>query len=373
MRTKNNNWIKLFVFIAILFCMKGCRKSADVAAKKETHQQNTAQKQTVTQEQTDISDKAVAIVGDDVITADALENYLILQPIPDYVQDVGKIVDSRLDELIVSELLSHEALRVQLNERPDVRYRIQQLLAHSLIEEMVNKPVYEDKITDQELQAYYIEYINEFKRPAMVRLSDIFIAVDPKTAEKERKERLELAERILIDARKAYGRVAFGKLVLKYSDTPVIYEKGNTGYFDINGSPVGIEVTMAKEAFKLQRIGQVADKIIKTTDGYHIIMLSGKRDALDNPLSKIKGQLTQRIRREKLETARKQYIEELKSKANITVNTDMVKTIAKQLNEKISQQRKTRSGSFPALPPVAPSKTAMPRGPRANKKKKQSL
>ncbi len=97
-------------------------------------------------------------------------------------------------------------------------------------------------------------------------------------------------------------------------------------------------------------------------------MLSRRRGAMNKPLAKIKSQLTQRIRREKLKTAQKQYIEQLKSKADITVNTEMVEKIAEQLNKKITRQRNSKPGSFPASPAVMPPKTATRRGPGGNTK-----
>ena len=312
------------------------------------------------------AEEIIAQVDDERIDVRYLTSYLSTRPLPDYVQDVGKIVESRLDELIINEVLSQEALRIQLDQRPDVRYRIQQLLAQSVIEEMVNKPVYENKITDQELQAYYDEHINEFKRPAQVRLSDIFVSLDPNMTENQRKEKLELAENILADAKKAYGRVAFGKLVLKYSDSPSVSSSLNTSFFDIQGNPIGLDTILAVEAFKLEKTGQVVEHVIETNDGFHIIMLSGKRDALDKSLSKVKTQLTQRIRREKLEQHRRQYIDNLKANTRITVATDVVEGLTERLNEKITQQRTARPGSFPTLPSVAPQKTVLSRRPGDN-------
>lgn len=351
-------WLKVIVIIAMMLCISGCKKSADVAAVEVGgKQQSCPQKQAIVQ-----------VDGTD-IDPGYFEQFLDTRPVPDHSAVDTKMIRSRLDELVTGEVLYAEAIRLGLDKQPQLRFRISQMLAQVLLEEKVNKPIYEKEITDKEVQTYYDKHIDEFKRGEQVRIADIYIAVDPKATKKEQNEKLQLANNILAQAKQTTGRIGFGKLIMEHSDTPTGYEKGNTGYFDITGKPIGIDTAIVTEAFKLQKIGQVADVVIKTADGYHVIMLSRRRAAIDTPLAKIKSQLTQRIRREKLETARKHYIEELKSKANITVNTDMVKTIAKQLNEKISKQRKARSGSFPALPPVAPSKTAMPRGPRANKKK----
>jgi len=309
--------------------------------------------------------KIVARVGEQSIDKDYLTSYLSTRPLPAYSQVTAKTVEKRLEELITGEVLYKEAFRIGLDRRPEIRLQIQQILAQNLLEEKVNKPVRERKITDRELQACYNEHIDEFRRPAQVRLADTFISVAPAAASGQRKQKKELAEKVLAEVLAHKDeRLGFGKRILKYSDTPEKYPKGNTGFFDIQGKPVGLDPSLAREAFKLEKVGQVYDHIIKTADGYHIIMLAGRREALHIPFERVKEQLRRRIYRERIALAQNEYIESLKQKCRIKINQDVFDGLVREQEAKAEAVEVGRKGSFPAFPNDANVPPREPRGPR---------
>jgi peptidyl-prolyl cis-trans isomerase C len=343
-------------FLAILFCVvMVCLwvDSASAAAEKSKNSMSVS------------AQDIVAQVGDESIDTDYLKSYLSTRPVPAYSQVSSKTVEQRLEELIASEVLYRQALRINLDKDPEIRHRIQQILAQSLLEEMVNKSVREREITEQELQAYYNEHIDEFQRPAQVRLADIFISVSPAAASGQRKQKKEQAEKVLTEVlAHQEERLGFGKRILKYSDTPGKYHKGNTGFFDIEGKPVGLDRNLAREAFKLEKTGQVCDHIIKTADGYHIIMLTGRREPINIPFERVKQQLRQRIYRERIELAQTEYIESLKQKCRIKINQDVFDEFVKEQQAKAKAIEVGRKGGFPAFPRDVNVPLRKPRGPR---------
>ena len=135
------------------------------------------------------------------------------------------MVRGRLDELVTSEVLYAEAMRLGLDKQPNLRFRISQMLAQVLLEEKVNKPIYQSTITDKDIQTYYDKHIDEFKRSEQVRIADIFIAIDPEATKVEHDKKWQHAESLLTQAKMANGRIGFGKLILKYSDSPASYKK----------------------------------------------------------------------------------------------------------------------------------------------------
>ncbi len=304
-------------------------------------------------------------VNDEKIDVGYLTSYLSMRPVPAYSQVTATTLEQRLEELITSEVLYRQALRVGLDKEPQIRHRIQQILAQNLLEEMVNKPVRESEITEQKLQAYYNEHIDEFQRPAQMRLADIFIAVEPAAGSDQRKQKKARAEKILSEVMAHKNqRLGFGKRILKYSDTPEKYPKGNTGFFDIEGKPIGLDTKLAREAFKLEKVGQVCDHITKTADGYHIIMLTGRREPVNRPFEKVKEQLRQRIYRQRIALAQKEYIEGLKKKCRIKINQDVFDELVKQQQAKAKALEVKTKGGFPAFHKDANVPSRKPRGPR---------
>jgi parvulin-like peptidyl-prolyl isomerase len=312
-----------------------------------------------------VADRIVARVGEHGIDAEYLEDYLSSRPGSAYSEVTAKIIEQRLEELITGELLAKEAFRIGLDRRPDIRLKIQQILAQSLLEGKVNKPVREREITDRELQAYYNEHIDEFQRPAQVRLADIFIAVNPAASSGQRKQKKVQAEKALAEVLAHKDeRLGFGRRILKYSDTPEKYPKGNTGFFDIEGKPVGLDTKLAREAFKLEKVGQVCEKLVEAADGYHIIMLAGKRDAVNTPFERVKEQLRPRMYRERIELAQNEYIESLKQKCRIKINQDVFDGLVREQEAKAKALEVKTKGGFPAFPRDANVPPREPRGPR---------
>lgn len=312
--------------------------------------------------------KIVAQVDNERIDVGYMKSYLSTRPMPAYSQLTSKTVEQRLEELITSEVLYRQALRIGLDKEPEIRHRIRQILAQNLLEEKVNKPVREREITDRELQAYYNEHIDEFQRPAQVRLADIFIAVAPGAGSGQRKQKKEQAEKVLAEVLADQDeRLGFGKRILKYSDTPEKYPKGNTGFFDIQGKPVGLDTKLAREAFKLKIVGQVCNHIIKTADGYHIIMLTGRREPVNRPFEKVKEQLRIRIYRERIALTQTEYIESLKNKCRIKIKQDVLDELVKEQEAKAKASDVKTKGGFPAFPKdanIPPREPREPRGPR---------
>lgn len=272
----------------------------------------------------------VARVGEEGIDVGYLKNYLSIRPQPPHAQVTTETIQKRLVELIVSEVLYREALRLQLDQQPQMRWQIQQMLAQQLLEEKISQPIRQMKITDAELLAYYRRHAQEFNRPAQIRLADIFIAVDPGLTAQKRQEYKEYAGQVLAAAREIEAKASgFGDLILKYSDAHPNYPKGSTGFFDSSGAPVGLEVELAREAFKIKKVGSICDRLIETPLGFHIVMLVGRRAAVHKPFGQVKEPIRKRIYQERLARARDNYIRSLKAKSKITINSDAVAAIAK--------------------------------------------
>jgi len=165
------------------------------------------------------------------------------------------------------------------------------------------KPV---KISDSDIQKYYNQNIDKFKRPEQVRASHILVSADllkvirelkaknknlspedlNKEVEKVMAERKAKAESILKKVQA--DPESFAKIARKESDDKVSAERGGElGYFAKEGQMVP-EFSTAAFAMKPNT---VSNDLVKTKFGYHIIKVTDRREAGTLPFVKVKGQI----------------------------------------------------------------------------------
>jgi parvulin-like peptidyl-prolyl isomerase len=320
---------KLFLNIkrlSILLCIAviiglltiGCSKKEEGQAVSEDKKEKSA---------------VIATVGERTITVADLKSYLTERPVSFRGDAVRGDVEKRLDALILEEVLYQEALRLNLEQDPDVRRRIRQMLNQKLIDQQINQKQWSREITEEELKAYYDQHRALYNRPAQVRVADIFMVAPADATDEAKAELKKKAQSVLVEAVKVRKqRTGFGNLVRKYSDKHEKYRQGDSGFFDIEGQPVGIEKNLAQAAFKLERVGSMPEDVIETAQGYHVIMLIGKRSAIHTPLDAVRNQIEQRMRREAVTEARQKYLAGLKNNAEIQVDRQILTTVLGELN-----------------------------------------
>jgi len=341
---------RLSIFICIVafsvFLTVGCsRKEGDKAVSKDEKEKSPV----------------VAQVGANDITAADLRAYVSKRPVPHQGQASREAMEKRLDELILQEVLYQEALRLNLDQDPEMRQRIRQMLTQKLMDEEINQKQWKREISEAEVKEYYEQHWSDYNRPAQVRVADIFILVPPQATKSEKEALQRKAETVLAEAVKVKEqRTGFGSLVRKYSDEHPKYRKGDTGFFDMEGQPIAIDKQLAEEAFKLERVGDLADKVVTSPDGYHVIMLIGKRQPMSHSLETVKNQIEQRVRRESVSKARQDYVDGLKAAAKIKIDGQELDKVVAELSkpkpESIGNKPMVRSpmrpGSVEKPPPL---------------------
>jgi parvulin-like peptidyl-prolyl isomerase len=246
----------------------------------------------------------------------------------------GDELQQRLDEIIQEEVLFQEALRLKLDRDPEVRRRYRTLLNQKLMDEQINRKEWTREVTEAELQSYYNQHAAEFNRPAQVRVADIFIGLPEGATAAQKTELQKKAEGVLAEALSLKEqRAGFGRLVRQYPTPHKLYGKGATGFFDVAGQPLGIDKQLAEAAFGLERVGSLVERTIATPEGFHIIMLVGKRPALNRPLEAVKNQITRRIQRDSVEAARSEFVSSLKDKADIKIDQQAVSSLQAELTK----------------------------------------
>lgn len=242
----------------------------------------------------------VAQVGDDVITGNDIE--LILSQIPAqfrprYASPKGH--RELLDALVNTKMLAWEARRRKINERDDVRvkmdYIVDQALARSLEEELQKKI----RIDDAAVKKYYEENRDRYVTPEKIEARHIL--VDSKAE----------AEEILAKIR-AGGD--FAELAREKSKCPSADKGGDLGWFERGKMDPAFE----QAAFKLKK-GEVSD-VVKTSFGYHIIKVENIRKGKTKTLDQARKSIERTLAKEILEKQMDGLRAKIRKDAGVVVN-----------------------------------------------------
>ena len=144
-------------------------------------------------------------------------------------------------------------------------------------------------------------------------------------------KKLAKTQEILTELKK--DPTKFAQVAKEYSEDVVsAKEGGDLGFFTYEQ----MVEPFSKAAFS-QKINVIGD-IIQTNYGYHIIMVTDRKSAGVEPLSAVKEQLTQFIKKQKEFQVLVDLIENLKNKAEIVYNDDSYNI--NTINQKIEQIKK---------------------------------
>lgn len=213
-----------------------------------------------------------------------------------------------LDDLIKRELLVQEAKKMGLEKDPSVQDRFDTVLFNSLIEKKLNPEFEAIKVTDAEAKDYYSKYPE-------VRTSHIFISVPPGATKKQEEEAFARIKEI----QKKYVSnkdLSFAEIAQKYSEGSAAPMGGDIDY----QTKEKLDPAYYNAAVKLGSPGKISD-VVRTSFGYHIIKLTGVKNWDDAD----RGAVKRAVYEEKRTKLFEKYVDQLKSKASIKVNSALLK------------------------------------------------
>jgi parvulin-like peptidyl-prolyl isomerase len=256
--------------------------------------------------------KVVAQVGERTITVgDVTDQINRLSP---YIRRRWADPEKRkefLQKLVRVELLSLEAERLGLGQDPEVQRTVKQVMIRLMIKNDLEKDLLPTSIDEKLLKEEYEKDIDSYHRPAQVRASQIVV-----------KTRAE-AEKLIAQARKnAEDRKFFREQAKQLSlDAETKERGGDLGYFSKpeerrDDEPV-VPEAVARAAWALQKVGDVADEPIETEAGFHVVTLTNKKPEMNRSFDSVKRMIENRLLRDARSAAMDKFVEELRAKAEI--------------------------------------------------------
>lgn len=216
-----------------------------------------------------------------------------------------------LDNMIRFELLAQEAERRGYQREPEVARAESQALVQELLEREIDARLRPTDITSDEIAAYYRAHPEEFDQPEQVRASHI------RTADRATAQRL-LTQLLAAPSDDAL----FTRLVRESSNDGTTRESGGDLRFfsrPANGvRPEGAPPNeVAEAAFALANVGDLSPRVVQSAEGFHIVKLIARRQAMHRTLEEVERPIQNRLYRERRESMQRALVERLRRQANV--------------------------------------------------------
>ena len=300
---------KNVTLISFLFMLVACGSSESTNTTAETTQKTMPSK-----EDSNIGDVLATVNGIAIGSNDYQK--IASRTTPSDGQKLNSEEKSSvLNNMIEEELLFQEAYNTGLYRDPKVR----KVMINALLREEVYSQVRNSDFSDTELQAYFDSHSSEFTIPEKIQFSRILIKVTTDRPDADAKAE---AERVYTELKK--NPENFREVATKVSEGPYRRRGGDVGFVPRDGKP-GLDEAIVEKAFTMKK-GQLAEPFL-TKDGYNIIYIKEYRDAVPRTFQQMKGSVLRKLKNEKLETMKQDYVGGLQSKATIDKKEETLQAI----------------------------------------------
>lgn len=316
----------LLLASALAFTACDPPKKPAVAPQKGVAKQNSAKAEGGV-----VDGKALAKIGDRVITLEEFEKRLAQQSA--FARGRYNSLQRKkefLDSLVRFELLAMDAEKKGFGSDPEVELARKQALVKALTAKEIRGLVKLEDITDADIKAYYDEHIVEFDKPAEVRASHLLLETEAaaNALAKEIQQKL--------DATPRKARQVFAEYVRQHSkDKATNRFGGDLQFFGKPGDALvrrgadqpQVPPAVANAAFDLEQVGAISAPV-KTSQGWHIVQKTGFRRPYKRELSDVRTSIRNKLFRVKKGKAMETYVQSLKDGVHIEID-DKVLGIAK--------------------------------------------
>lgn len=221
-----------------------------------------------------------------------------------------------LEEAIRFELLAMEARRRGYDKREAVQQQLKKQAVRTLIRQRVHNRITRHGITASEVASYYKEQISEFNRPELRRASHIVVASEQEAS-------------ALIGKLTGKDLRTFRGVAQRTSlDETTKLRGGDLRYFDALGDGdnglAGPETALAKAAFGIKARGLLHPKPIRTSAGYSVLMLTGKKAAIVRSVETVEDLIRNRLLQQKRQEALNALVTKLKKELSPQVHAELI-------------------------------------------------
>jgi len=251
----------------------------------------------------DAADEVIATFGDRALRrSDVLEQLAPLAPRQRSYLTTEDRKRQLVENLVINELMYEEGKRLGFDDA-EVERKVQSLRQRLVVQRVMAKYQEPPELTDEEVRAHYDANPGLYSN-AQIRVSDIRVADEP------------TARDILAEVRADPARFA-----------EIARERSGHAASAANGGDLGtfgegrMELAFDVVAFSLAP-GQIADKVVEGHDGYHVIMVTERKEGTRLPFEQVKDAIRVRLRNSAVREGLQRRVAQLKREANVQIDEE---------------------------------------------------
>lgn len=228
-----------------------------------------------------------------------------------------KRVTDLLNVILVNKTLAAQAKRDGLDSDPDVQQMIAtettRVLAQRQLRALDEKAGREFDAKDDTTTAARERYLvnpERFRRPEEVSASHILYETSKRSDDEARKLSLDARAKVLAGA-------DFNALATQISEDPSAKSNhGRLGFFPVKGK---MDAAFSAAAFALAKVGDISEPV-KTSSGWHLIRLDGRRAGGVRPFDEVKHEIVAEMRQRYIVDQRTAALMAIRNDPAIVVN-----------------------------------------------------
>lgn len=216
-----------------------------------------------------------------------------------------------LDQMVRFELFAEEAHRRGFDELPDVQRTRKQVLIRRFLKQEFEDRIQLSDVSDEDVAAYYESHRDEFNKPEQVRASQIVVSSQA------------TAQRLLRQLLASPSDIRLFRQLAEQNDTdPATRDRfGDLGFFsrpsERQADEPEVPAEVADAVFALDTIGAIHPHVIRTSGGFCIVKITGRRAALRRSLEEASRPIRHRLWRERREHAVEELVTRLRQEADV--------------------------------------------------------
>ena len=212
-----------------------------------------------------------------------------------------------VENTVMNNLLFAEGQKAGYDTDPDIERQVEDLRKRLVVQQVMRKYQTPPTVSDEEVRTYYDQNPSLYST-TQIKASHILLK-DEDTATQVLTEVRAHPERFADLARE------------KSTDTSSAQKGGDLGMFYTGRMVPDFE----RVAFALKP-GEISD-VVKTQYGYHIIMVSERKEGEAKPFEQVKEQIRSTLRNKRLQEQVQGHFDALKQQAKLTINQDALARI----------------------------------------------
>ncbi|MFN8543544.1 MAG: peptidylprolyl isomerase [Candidatus Binatia bacterium] len=209
-----------------------------------------------------------------------------------------------VENLVLNDLLYDEGKKQGLETDTDIEKQVNDLRKRLVVQRIMRKYQTPPEITDDQAKKYYDENAQLYSG---VQVNAKHILVKDEAVAKEIAAEVKAHPEKFADLAKE-----------KSTDTATASKGGELGMFGQGRMVPEFE----KAAFALQQ-GQISD-VVKTQYGYHVIMVTERKEGAQKPFDSVKEQIKATLRNKATQDAVQGHFDELKHGANLQIDDSVL-------------------------------------------------